>query len=257
MWAGVLSLAVSVLVTAGCVIPLHRGTLLQRRVVYSHVWPLSSHGCLRVDWNRTRIKLNSSLLGIKDSGLNTSLCFPLCFSVSKLTLLNLLGILELYLIKISFATHIYQPSVSHAFTICGICSVFAISSIWRVQNCVHLLSCPVDSIIAIYFCMVLLSLTSHHFIGCQSSSSGKHLPNQTQHYQPDLLTWQPTREELEKAPPKASVYKVDYRGIPFQPIQQQIVKWPKTSFDDKQGLTTSYRYAHGRDNPNRITLNAE
>ena len=25
--------------------PLHEGTLQQRRMVYSHVWPLSSHGC--------------------------------------------------------------------------------------------------------------------------------------------------------------------------------------------------------------------
>ena len=45
-------------------------------------------------------KVNSSLLGMNDSGANTSLCFPLSFSVSKLTLLNLLRILEWYFIKI-------------------------------------------------------------------------------------------------------------------------------------------------------------
>ena len=54
----------------------------------------------------------------------------------------------------------YQQSVAHAFTICGICGVFAGTLIWIVQKYLQLLSCPVISIIAIHFCMVLLTLTS-------------------------------------------------------------------------------------------------
>ena len=46
-----------------------------------------------INWNWTQIRLNSSWLGTNDSGANTSLCLRLRFSVSKLTLLNLLGIL--------------------------------------------------------------------------------------------------------------------------------------------------------------------
>ena len=87
-----LSLTISMLMTASCVFPLHQGTLQQHWMVYSHVWPLSSHGCRPINWNWTQIKLNSSLLGTNDSGANTSLCFQLSFSVSKQTLLNLLVI---------------------------------------------------------------------------------------------------------------------------------------------------------------------
>ena len=93
------SLTISMLMTASCMFPLHQGTLLQHWMVYSHVWPLSSHGCRRINWNWTQITLNSSLSRMNDSGANTFLCFPLSFSVSKLTLINLLGILEWYLIK--------------------------------------------------------------------------------------------------------------------------------------------------------------
>ena len=77
--------------------------------------------------------------------------------------LFLLEILEQYLIQISPFAHIYQQSVAHALTICGICSVFAITLIWIVQNYLQLLSCLVMSIIAIHFCMVLLILTSQGF----------------------------------------------------------------------------------------------
>ena len=37
-------------------------------LVYSHVWPLSSHRCRPINWNWTQIKLNSSLLETNDSG---------------------------------------------------------------------------------------------------------------------------------------------------------------------------------------------
>ena len=88
-----LSLTISMLMTASCMFPLHQGTLLQHWMVYSRVWPLSSHGCRPINWNWTQIKLNSSLLGMNDSGANTSLCFPLSVLVSILALLNLLRIL--------------------------------------------------------------------------------------------------------------------------------------------------------------------
>ena len=87
-----LSLTTSMLMTASCMFPLHQGTLHQHWMVYSHVWPLSSHGCRRINWNWTQIKLNSSLLGTNDGGANTSLFFQLSFSVSKPTLLTLLVI---------------------------------------------------------------------------------------------------------------------------------------------------------------------
>ena len=71
-----LSLTTSMLMTASCMFPLHQGTLQQHWMVYSHVWPLSSHGCRPINWNWTQIKLNSSLLGTNDGGANTSL-FPI------------------------------------------------------------------------------------------------------------------------------------------------------------------------------------
>ena len=52
----------------------------------------SVHRCRQINWNWTQIKLNSSLFGTNNSGANSSLCFQLSFSVSKLTLLNLLVI---------------------------------------------------------------------------------------------------------------------------------------------------------------------
>ena len=52
------------------------------------------YGCRRINWNCTQIKLNSSLSGTKNTGENVPLCFLLSFSVSNLTLQNMLGILE-------------------------------------------------------------------------------------------------------------------------------------------------------------------
>ena len=59
----------------------------------------------------------------------------------------------------SFRSHIS----AHALTICGICGIFVVTLLWIVQNSLLLLSCPVVSIIAIHFCMVLLTLTSQGF----------------------------------------------------------------------------------------------
>ena len=67
------------------------------------------------------------------------------------------------MITISPSAHIYQQSVANAFTICGICGIFAVTVIWIVLNYLQLLSCPVVSIIVIHFCMVLLTLTSLGF----------------------------------------------------------------------------------------------
>ena len=133
------------LTTASCMFPLHQGTLLRHWMVYSRVWPLCSHGCRRLNWSWTQIKLNFPLLGKNDRGANTPLCFLLSFSVSKLTL--------------SPSAHIYQQSVAHAFAICGICSIFAVTLIWIVQNYLQLLLCPAVSIITIRFCMVSPILT--------------------------------------------------------------------------------------------------
>ena len=44
-----------------------------------NVWPLSSPGWGQINWNWTKIKLNSSLLGMNDSAANSSLWFPLTF----------------------------------------------------------------------------------------------------------------------------------------------------------------------------------
>ena len=92
---------------------------------------------------------------------NTSLCFPLSFLVSKLTLLNLLEILGVIFDKnFTFRSHISAVCSS-----CGICSVFAITWIWILQNYLQLPLCPVVLIITIHFCMVSLTLISLGFIG--------------------------------------------------------------------------------------------
>ena len=95
--------------------------------------------------------------------------FPLSFSVSTLTLLNLLGILlESYFITISPLAHTCQQSVAYACTICEICSVFVVTLIWIVQNYLQLLLRPVIAITAIHFCMVSPTLTSPGFTRVQN-----------------------------------------------------------------------------------------
>ena len=51
------------------------GDLLQHWMVYSHVWSLSSHGCWRINWNWTQIKLNSFLSAMTNSWANTSVFY--------------------------------------------------------------------------------------------------------------------------------------------------------------------------------------
>ena len=138
-----LSVTIYRLMIASCMFSLHQGTLLRHWMVYSHVWPLSIHGCQWINWNWTQIKLNSSL-GTNSSRANTSVCFLLSFLVSKLTQQNLLGISEKYLTKVAPSVHKYQQWVAHGFTICGICSIFAVILIWIVQNYLQLLLCPIN-----------------------------------------------------------------------------------------------------------------
>ena len=57
-----LSLTISMLMTASGMSPLQQGTLLQHWMVYSHVWSLSNHGCWRINWNWTQTKLNPFLI---------------------------------------------------------------------------------------------------------------------------------------------------------------------------------------------------
>ena len=108
-------------------------------------------------------KLNPSFLGTNDSGANIFLCFYLNFSVSKLTQQNLLWILELNSTKISSSAHIYQQCAAHAYTISGICGIFAVTLILLAQNFLQLLLCPVISIVAIYFFMVSRTLIWPNF----------------------------------------------------------------------------------------------
>lgn len=73
----------------------------------------------------------------------------------------------------------------------------------------------------------------------------------------NFLSWQPVAEELRKAPPQISLYKVDYRiKENVEPHRQKFVRRPQTSFDCGRPLTTTYRYAHSADNPNQAMLNA-
>lgn len=60
----------------------------------------------------------------------------------------------------------------------------------------------------------------------------------------------PEREYVERSYPLSSCYEKDYS----RKAGQLIVKRPKTSFD---GIPTStYRYSHGKTNPNRDAINA-
>ena len=52
---------------------------------------------------------------------------------------------------------------------------------------------------------------------------------------------------------KNSVYKLDFSE---RIMPQIMIRRPKTSFDNDNCLSTTYRYAHGNDNPHKSTLNA-
>ncbi|XP_064633026.1 uncharacterized protein LOC135491226 isoform X2 [Lineus longissimus] len=71
-------------------------------------------------------------------------------------------------------------------------------------------------------------------------------------YQRDLLSWRP----VMTVGPNFSQYQVTYRtpNSNQQEIKQLITHRPKTSFDNSD--TSTYRYSHGKDNPNREVINA-
>ena len=79
----------------------------------------------------------------------------------------------------------------------------------------------------------------------------RRIRNNTNRLDPDLLVWMPHKKEQEKAGPKSSCYRVDYGNRNGKGQGQQIVTRPKTSFDDDRLATTSYRYAHGWQTPNK------
>lgn len=83
----------------------------------------------------------------------------------------------------------------------------------------------------------------------------KKIPNNSNNvYRPNFLAWAPLKIELKNGPPGFSVYKRDFQGSPAQPLKQQLVQRPKTSFDNQGPPTTTYRYTHGFDNPSKQTL---
>ena len=99
---------------------------------------------------------------MNDSIVNTSL-FPIELSGVKTNPAKSAENLGVILTKMSPFANIYQQFVSHNFTICRICSVFAVTLIWIVQNYLQLLLHPFISIIAIHFCMVSLLLDLTRF----------------------------------------------------------------------------------------------
>ena len=138
-------------------------------MVYSHIWPLSSHACRRINWNWTQIKLKSSLFGTNESGANTSLCFLLSFFAVKTNPAKSVRNLGVICDKNFTFAHMCRQCVAHAFIICGICVVFAVTLIWIVQIYLQLLLYPVVSIVVIHFCMVLSTLTSQGFTCTEST----------------------------------------------------------------------------------------
>ena len=66
------------------------------------------------------------------------------------------------------------------------------------------------------------------------------------------MSWMPEREYVERSRPLASTYKRDFN--PNDMKSQKIIKRPKTSFEGVP--TTSYRYSHGNEAPNKQVINA-
>ena len=66
----------------------------------------------------------------------------------------------------------------------------------------------------------------------------------------------PQKKEFDCSPPQHSVYRINFQSNPSKPIKEQIVRRPKTSFDNDVPVMSTYRYAHGTANPNREMLSA-
>ena len=86
----------------------------------------------------------------------------------------------------------------------------------------------------------------------------RRIQNKSTLFQPNLLAWAMNKmPRAGQEAPNSSVYQIDFRRTTHEPIQQHIVTRPKTSFDDQMPMTTSYRYAHGKDNPNKPLLDVK
>ena len=107
------------------------------------------------------------------------------------------------------------------------------------------------------------------FISCNYIFQGlgkRRFRNNSNKYQSDFLAWSPNKQStyqqeantVRGRPPTAkhSVYKIDFHGSSGNPIKPQYTPRPKTSFDEGNPTTTTYRYSHGSDNPNKSILNA-
>lgn len=116
-------------------------------------------------------------------------------------------------------------------------------------------------------CTWLTFNLDHHLTCCQGCNffflcanlqglGRRRFKNGNNKYQPDLLAWMPEKKEWQKSVSQHSVYRLNFQESPSKPIKEQIVKRPKTSFDDSSPVTTSYRYAHGTANPHRDLLTA-
>lgn len=86
----------------------------------------------------------------------------------------------------------------------------------------------------------------------QQGLGKRRVPNSTYNFKQDFITWMPEREFVERSRPLTSTYKIDFKKNESK--TQFIIKRPKTSFDGAP--TTTYRYAHGDESPNKQTIDA-
>ncbi|CAH1784712.1 unnamed protein product [Owenia fusiformis] len=82
----------------------------------------------------------------------------------------------------------------------------------------------------------------------------KKLKNKTFGYKPDFIMWTPQRQDFQNAGPLLSTYRKDFH-TKQEPMKQVYVESrPKTAFGEK--MTTSYRYSHSHNKPDRETISA-
>lgn len=86
----------------------------------------------------------------------------------------------------------------------------------------------------------------------QQGLGRRRVPNSTYNFKQDFITWMPEREFVERSRPLTSTYKIDFMKKAAK--NQLIVQRPITSFEGSS--TTSYRYAHCDEAPNKKTIDA-
>ncbi|KAL8563765.1 hypothetical protein ACOMHN_058280 [Nucella lapillus] len=79
----------------------------------------------------------------------------------------------------------------------------------------------------------------------------KRSPQKAYSFKPDFYTWMPIKEQIERARPEVSTYQLDFAK---SGVKQILVKRPKTSFEGTP--TTTYRYVHGQEAPNREEISS-